>query len=334
MIIKIKNKKIGDNLPVFVVAEIGINHNGDMSTAKKLIRKAKQSGADAVKFQTFKASDLAIPTSKYFPIFEKVEFSESDFIDLSNYAKTKKIIFFSTPSSIQTVNFLDRIKVPIFKISSGDLTNIPLIKHIASKNKPIILSTGMGTIEEIELAIKAIIKKRNKKIIILHSVSGYPTPTNEANLNVINSLKNQFPFIIGFSDNGEGIEVSSIATAVGAKVIEKHFTLNKKMEGADHKISADPVDFTNMVKKIRNMEKILGLERKTVQKSEENNRIQARKSLTVNTTIEKGTKITKNMISIMRPATGITPKEISKVIGKTAKKQIKIYESLKWKNLS
>ena len=331
---KIKNKEIGDNCPVFVVAEIGINHNGDINTAKKLISKAKQSGADAVKFQTFKASDLAIPSSKYFSIFKKVEFNETNFLELSNYAKTKKIIFFSTPSSIEAVDFLDRIKVPIFKISSGDLTNIPLIEHVASKNKPIILSTGMSTIEEIKLAIKTIIKKRNKKIIILHSVSGYPTPVNEANLNVINSLKNQFPFIIGFSDNGEGIEVSSLATAVGAKVIEKHFTLDKKMHGGDHKISADPDDFRNMVKKIRDVEKILGIERKTVQISEEDNRIQARKSLTANTTIKKGTKITKNMISIMRPATGILPKDMNKVVGKTARKQIKMYESLKWKNLS
>lgn len=334
MKIRIKHKTIGDNKPTFLVAEIGINHNGQKNIAKKLISKAKSAGADAVKFQTFKASDLAIPTSKYFPIFSKVEFNESDFAELSDHAKKEEIIFFSTPSSNDAVNFLNKINVPAFKISSGDLTNIPLIEYVASKNKPVILSTGMGTMEEITYAVKSIIKKGNKKIIILHSVSGYPTPIVEANLNVINTLKHQFPFPIGFSDNGKETDVAVVAVALGAKLIEKHFTLNKKMKGPDHKISADPTDFSNMVKKIRQVENMLGAGKKIIQNSESDNRIQARKSLIINQTTEKGTKITKKMISVMRPATGISPKELNNVIGKTTKKRIRIYESLKWKNLS
>ena len=334
MRVRIRHKTIGDNRPAFLVAEIGINHNGQKNIAKKLISKAKSAGADAVKFQTFKASDLAIPTSKYFSIFNKVEFDESDFAELSDHAKKEEIIFFSTPSSNDAVNFLDRINVPAFKISSGDLTNIPLIEHAASKNKPVILSTGMGTMEEIVYAVKTIIKKGNKRIIILHSVSGYPTPIAESNLNVINTLKHEFPYPIGFSDNGKEVDVAIVAVALGAKLIEKHFTLSKKMRGPDHKISADPTDFSNMVKEIRRVENMLGTEEKTIQNSEKDNRIQARKSLIINQTIEKGTKITRKMISVMRPAIGISPKEFNNVIGKTSKKRIRIYESLKWRDLS
>ena len=165
VLIKIKNRLVGNEKPSFLVAEVGINHNGKKSIAKKLISKAKDIGADAVKFQTFKASDLAIPSSKYFPIFKKMEFSESDFAELSDYAKREGIIFFSTPSSIDSVDLLDRIKVPVFKISSDDVTNIPLIEHIAAKKKPIILSTGMSTMDEVDFVVKSIVKKGNKKII-------------------------------------------------------------------------------------------------------------------------------------------------------------------------
>ncbi len=333
MKIKIKNKTIGDNSPPFFVAEVGINHNGEKNVAKKLISKAVKAGADAVKFQTFKASDLSTPDSKYFPIFSKFELDDSDFAELSDYAKKENIIFFSTPSSNDSVDLLDKIKVPMFKISSGDLTNIPLIEYTASKKKPIIISTGMSTIKEINTAVKAILKKKNKKIIILHSVSGYPTPTNETNLNVIRTLTQQFPFPIGFSDNGKGIEVAGIAAILGAKLIEKHFTLNKNMKGPDHEISADPIDFSKMIMNFRHAETILGSFEKKIQNSEKENRIQARKSLTVNQTVQKGEKITKEMISIMRPAKGISPEQLNTVIGRKARKKIKIYESLKWKNL-
>jgi len=334
MTIKIKNYSIGDNFPTFIIAEIGVNHNGKKNIAKKLILKAKKAGANAVKFQTFKASDLASPTSKFYPILKDFELDEADFSELSDFAKQENIIFFSTPSSKDDVDFLTKIKVPAFKISSGDLTNIPLLEHIALKRKPILLSTGMGNFKEITLAVKSIIRKKNKKIAILHSVSGYPTPINEVNLNVIYSLRHKFPFPIGFSDNGNGIDVSCIAVATGAKLIEKHFTLNKKMIGPDHKMSSDPLEFTTMIKRIREIEIMLGSYQKTLQPSEKINVIQARKSITAIQTIKKGTKITKDMITIMRPATGISPKYINKVVGKKTKKQIVNYESLKWKNLS
>ena len=334
MKLKIQNKFIGDNYPTFIIAEIGVNHNGKKNIAKKLISKAKKSGADAVKFQTFKADNLASPDSKSYSILKGFELDESDFSELSDFAKRENIIFLSTPSSIDDVNFLAKIKVPAFKISSGDLTNIPLLEHISLKKKPILLSTGMGNFKEISLAIESITKKHNNKIAILHSISGYPTPSNEANLNVINSLKNKYSFPIGYSDNGSGIDVSSIAVAAGAKLIEKHFTLDKKMIGPDHKMSSNPSEFLIMVKRIREIETILGSCQKTVQPSEKVNVIQARKSVTAIKTIEKGTKITNTMISIMRPAKGIDPKDFNKVIGKKTNKKILKFQSLNWKYLS
>ena len=332
--IKIAKKWIGENFPTFIMAEAGINHNGSLKTAKKMIFEAKKAGVDAIKFQTFKAVDLATPNSKFFKIFQNLEFEDSDFEELSDYAKQQKLIFCSTPFSEKAVDILSKLKVPAFKIASGDLTHIPLIKYASKKNKPMIISTGMANNDELKIAIKAIKSTKNNKIIVMHSVSSYPTPTNEVNLNVIQNLKKEFNFPIGFSDNGPGILIPQIAVAVGAKIIEKHFTLDKKMKGPDQNMSADPEQLKQIVSKIREIEVLLGDGIKKCQPSELENRINARRSITTNQAINKNEKIMKTMLQIIRPGSGIQPEYLSKVIGMKAKRNIKNYESLKWDNLS
>ncbi len=186
---KIGNKCVGGDSSVFVITEAGINHNGSLKTAKKLVDSAHTVGADAIKFQTFKTDDLTSPQSIYHNLFRKLELSDSDFGEISDYARSKKIIFLSTPFSNNAVDLLNRLKVPAFKISSGDLTDLPLIKYAASKQKPILLSTGMGTLDEIKLSVKEILKTKNKKIGLFHSISSYPTPYNETNLLAISTMK-------------------------------------------------------------------------------------------------------------------------------------------------
>lgn len=333
MRIKIRNKWIGEHFPVFIIAEAGINHNGNLEIAKKMITKAKECGADAIKFQTFKAEDLTSIKSKFFKIFKNLELSYSDFIELYYYAKKQNIIIFSSPFSFEAIDLLMKIKTPAFKIASGDLTNIPLIKYTASKKKPMIVSTGMSNIEEIKNALRTIQSQGNNKIIILHSVSAYPAPINEVNLQTIQLLKRKFHYPIGYSDNGSELLVPLIAVSNGAKVIEKHFTLDRKLKGPDHKLSADPQQFRILVNNIRSVEMMLGNGIKNCQPSEIENRVNARRSITANVTIPKGSKITQKMIGIKRPATGIEPKYFNEVLGKTATRTIKSEESLKWKDI-
>lgn len=333
MKIKISNKWIGDNYPAFVIAEAGINHNGDLKTAKKLITEAKRSNADCIKFQTFQATDLASKKSKFFNLFKKLEFSEDEFTELSNYAKSKKIIFLSTPFSFQAVDLLAKLKVPAFKIASGDLTDLPLIKYAASKNKPMIISTGMANMTEVNEAIKTIKSAKNNKIVVMHSVSGYPTPPDQVNLNVIKSMNKKTPYPIGYSDNGSDNLVPVIAVALGAKVIEKHFTLNKKMRGPDHAMSCDPKELKEFIMNIRLVEKMLGTDEKSCQPSEMTNKTMARRSIIAQNDIPKNTIIDKSMIGIKRPATGIPPKFFYKIIGKKTKHKIKAETPLQWSDI-
>jgi len=333
MRVKISNKWIGDNSPVFIIAEAGINHNGSLKLAKKLVRAAKDTGADAIKFQTFKASDIATQKSKFFKIYKKVELDDSDFGEISDCAKTNSIIFFSTPVNESAIDLLSKLKVPAFKIGSGNLTNIPVIKHAASKHKPMIISTGMANVNEVQLAVNTVKKQKNNKIILMHSVSSYPTPINDVNLSVIENLQSKFSYPIGYSDNGSNDLVSLVSVAMGAKIIEKHFTLSKKLKGSDHFMSADPPQLKKIIENIRTVENMLGDGIKKCQPSELENLIQARRSIVANVVIEKGTKITKDMLAFKRPATGIEPKNYLKILGKKAKKKISSDEPIKWSNL-
>ena len=333
MKIKISNKWIGENYPVFITAEAGINHNGSLKMAKQLVHLAKEAGADAIKFQTFKASDIATKKSKFYKIFKKVELDETDYGEISDYAKSHSIIFFSTPVNETAVDILSKLKVPAYKIGSGNLTNIPVIQYAASKNKPMIISTGMSNIDEIKLAINTIKKQNNNKIILMHSVSSYPTPVNETNLSVIKNLEKKFSYPIGYSDNGSNDLVPIVSVIMGAKIIEKHFTINKKLKGSDHFMSADPIELKQIVKNVRLAETMLGDGIKKCQLSELENRIQARRSITSKITIDKGIKITQDMLAFKRPATGIEPRYYKKIIGKKTKKKIPSDNPIKWTDL-
>lgn len=331
MNIQISNKKIGEFFSTFVVAEVGINHNGNLKTAKEMIIKAKEIGADAVKFQTFRADDIATKNSKYYKIFKKYELEENTFRELSDVAKNNSIIFFSTAASKDACDFLTELRVPAFKISSGNLTNLQLLEYVASKKKPIIISTGMASQKEVDIAVKTIENSKNNKIIIMHSVSAYPTPLEHYNLNVIPTFKMRYSYPIGFSDNGPDKLAPLIAVAKGAKMIEKHFTLSKKSRGPDHLISMNPQEFKEMIVNIRNVEKILGDDKKKCQPSELENKTQARRSIVSVIKIPKNMKITSDMLAIKRPGTGIEPKHLTKLIGKKSTRTIPADVPLKWK---
>ncbi|MCV0430376.1 N-acetylneuraminate synthase family protein [Nitrosopumilus sp.] len=332
MKISINKKRIGDDSPVYFIAEAGINHNGDSKIAKKLISAAKDSNADAVKFQTFRADDITTTDSIYYKLLKNLELDDDVYFELSDFSKSEGITFLSTPFSNKAVELLSKIKLPAYKIASGDLTDFPLLENISKKNKPIILSTGMANLTEIKQAVK-VIEKNNNKIILLHSISGYPYPIKEANLKAITTISKNFDYPVGFSDNGNNNLIPLMAVALGAKIIEKHFTLNKKMKGPDQPISATPNEFANLVQQSRDFERMLGDGIKKCQNSEISTRKNARRSLTALSNISKGEKIMHDMIAIKRPATGIEPKYYSKIIGKFAKRNIKSGKTLHWNDI-
>lgn len=329
--IKIANRLINEDSPTFIIAEIGVNHNGSVEIAKKLIDAAKDVGADAVKFQTFKTENLVSKSLKdFYEMVKKLELGKEDFKELAQYAKKKDIIFFSTPTDEESADLLEQFKPPVFKIASGDLTQIPFIKYIAGKKTPIILSTGMGNLCEVEEALNAIYSTGNHDVILMHCVSSYPAPIEEVNLKVIHTLEKAFNVPVGFSDHTQSSLTSVIAATMGAKVIEKHFTLDKDMEGPDHKASADVTDFKEIVDGIRSMEKMKGFPMKKMVESEKEIRINYRKSIFAKEKILKGNTITLDNITIKRPGNGIQPKYIDKILGKKVKRDINPDEMIKW----
>lgn len=363
--IKVKNKLIGTGNPCFIIAEAGVNHNGDFGLAKKLIDAAKTAGADAVKFQTFKAENIVTPDAeqaKYqsenigkresqFAMLKRLELSFAEFEELKKYCDKKEIIFLSTPhSSKEDVDLVAKL-CPAIKVGSGDLTNLPILRYMVQKHLPIILSTGMATLEEVKQAVETILPI-NKELILLHCTTNYPTPLNEVNLNAMITLKKEFNLPAGYSDHTEDINVSLAAAALGACIIEKHFTLDKKLPGPDHKASLEPSELKTMVRGIRNIEKKLADKENPESILKELNVAEAlgggikkpcpselavakivRKSIVAAVDINKGTKIEENMITIKRPGTGILPKFFDQIVGKTAKQDIKKDELIKFKDL-
>lgn len=336
----IKNK-------TFIIAEAGVNHNGDIRLAKKLVDKAKTSGVDAIKFQTFKTENLVVKKAEMasyqkknigkkksqLEMLKKLELTYKDFRELKKYCDKKRIIFLSTPHTEDAIDFLKPL-VPIYKIGAGDLTNLPFLEKIAKKGKPIILSTGMATLNEIREAVETIKKQKNNKLILLHCTTNYPCPSEEVNLRVIQTLKKNFNLPVGYSDHTLGIIVPIMAVAMGAKVLEKHFTLDKNLLGPDHKASLEPEELKEMVEAIRKTEIALGTGVKKSNKSEEKIKKIIRKSIIAKIDIPKRTKITKNMLIIKRPGIGIEPKYLNKVIGKRAKKNIKKDSLIKFQDLA
>lgn len=340
---KIGNKIVEKNSSsCFIIAEAGVNHNGDVKIAKKLVDMAKDAGADAVKFQTYKAEKL---TTKYaemanyqrdnlgkkdaqFNMLKKLELSYKEFIELKEYCDSKEILFMSTPFDKESAEFLHSIGVEVFKISSGDLTNIPLLEYISSFNKPIILSSGMAILGEIEEAINCIRNKGIEDVAVLHCTSNYPAPLDSVNLKAMNNIKKAFNVIGGYSDHTKGIMIPVAAVALGAEIIEKHFTLDKNMEGPDHKASLDPNELKEMIYSIRNLEIALGNGIKSYTESELNTMKVARKSIVAVKNMEKGSIISVDDLDYKRPGTGISPRYYKEFIGKKLVKDVERDEQL------
>ncbi len=321
--IKIQNKIISKNSPVFIIAEIGINHNGDINLAKKMITAAKQAGADAVKFQTYK-TELFINkkyASEQFKVLKKYELAFEDFYKLKKFADRHDIIFISSPFDVESLNFLLEIKTPAIKIASSELSDLPLIISASKSKIPLIISTGLHTEKEMDAVIKYI-KEINKKLILLHCVSDYPLNTENANLMSIQYLANRYKLLTGFSDHSATEFLDIIAVSLGAKVIEKHFTLNKKLKGADHKISTDPKGFKTLVTKIRETEKALGLYKKVLSTNEKNIRKYALKSIFAKTDIKKGEKFSAKNIITQRPLIKSSALKYNSILNKTSKRNI------------
>ena len=332
--LQIDGKKIGLGFSPYIIAEGGLNHNGDIEIAKKMIEEAARAGADAIKFQTYKTEEFLRKSSQYFDVFKKVELSFDEFGELKDHAKNQGVTFFSTPFDIESAEFLNKIDVPCFKIASSDLTNIPLIRHIAKTNKPIIISTGLATMDEVRDAVTCCFHEGNDSIALLHCVANYPTLPEETNLEAIRTMKNTFSLSIGYSDNGESTLVDLAAVSIGAEIIEKHFTLDKKMEGPDHSFSIDPSGLTTLVAQLKMINKMKGNGIKTPRESELKLRSAIRKSLTAKRKIRCGEIITQEAISIKRPAEGIEPKYLDQIIGKKATRDIEEDTSIKWHNIS
>lgn len=345
--IKIGNKLIGEGEPCFIIAEVGVNHNGDIRLAKELIEKAKEVGADAVKFQTFQSENLVTQTTEMadyqkinigqeqsqLEMLKKLELSQQDFVELKECARAKDILFLSTPYDKASVDILEKLNILAFKISSADITNHPLLGYIASKNLPVIFSSGMSTLGEIEEAINVMRATGNEKLILLHCNFNYPARLEEVNLRAMKTLETAFQIPVGYSDHTMGIEVPIAAVVLGARVIEKHFTLDRGLPGPDHKASLEPKELKEMVEKIRNVERALGSFRKFPTKSEAKNRKISRRSIVAATDISRGTVIGPGMICVKRPGTGIAPKYLKKVIGQRATQDIKEDELINWNKI-
>lgn len=326
-------------MSVFIIAEAGVNHNGDIKLAKKLIDIAVEAGVDAVKFQTWKTELITTkdaPQAEYqientgidesqFDMLKKLELSYGDFRELKLYCDNKNILFLSTADEKVSAEFLKELQ-DVFKIGSGEITNIPFLRYIGSISKKIILSTGMSTLGEIEIALNTLLSAGIKKedIILLHVTTQYPTPMKEVNLKAMITLRDAFKMKVGYSDHTMGIEVPIAAVALGAKVIEKHFTLSRDMEGPDHIASLEPGELKDMVQSIRNIEIAIGNGLKKPSESEKRNILVVRKSIVASRKILKGDVFSEENITVKRPGTGISPTRWEEVIGKLAIKDFKL----------
>jgi sialic acid synthase SpsE len=257
MVVEIDGEQIGSDQPTYLIAEAGINHNGDLETAKELVTEAEQAGADAVKFQTYDTEKRAEEGSELFDILDECELSAAEERELFEFAREREITMFSTPFDVDSVAFLDKLDVPAFKVASFHITHKKLLRAIAETGKPVVFSRGMATLAEIREAV-AIFESHDTPHVLLHCVSSYPTEPEEANLEIIRSLDNEFDCPVGFSDHTLGTEVPSLSVAVGADAIEKHFTLDTSMTGPDHELSLDPEEMAQLVEEVARVEKILG----------------------------------------------------------------------------
>ena len=329
---------------VFIIAEAGVNHNGSLDLAKRLIEIAVNSGADAVKFQTFKAENLVSKNAQkadyqkqttdalesQFDMIKKLELDVETHKELIAYCQEKDIMFLSTPFDHESINLLSDLGLKIFKIPSGEITNLPYLRHIGSLGKKVILSTGMSNLGEVGDALNILINAGTSKdnITVLHANTMYPTPMEDVNLNAMLTIQKEFAVAVGYSDHTLGIEVDIAAVAMGASVIEKHFTLDVTMDGPDHKASLGPEELKAMVLSIRNVEKALGSNEKKPSPSEQENIDIVRKSIVASCSIKKGDLLTKDNITAKRPGTGVSPMKWDQIIGSIAIKEYKADEMI------
>jgi sialic acid synthase SpsE len=345
--INIAGRIIGDKYRPYIIAEAGLNHNGSVEMAKVLIAEAKKAGCDAIKFQTFKAEDRvsnAIKHARYFEktlhmeedfyeMFKRLEFSSEDFSEIFDYARGLGIEIFSTPFSEEDVDLLEGLGVNCYKVSSFDLVNLKLLKHIASKKKPIILSTGMANLALIEEALEAIASKGDRDVIILHCVSNYPADSENLNLNSILAIKTAFRVPVGYSDHTIGLLAANIAISVGAVVIEKHFTLSNNYEGPDHIISSTPNEMRELVSNSYLIPKILGSGLKRITPGEYDTINKFRKSIFARRQIPQGKVIAKEDVTIKGPGYGLLPRYFDIIIGRPARRTIPADHPITWEDV-
>lgn len=327
-------------MSVFIIAEVGVNHNGSLELAKQLVDVAAECGADAVKFQTFKAATLVTKSAKQaeyqaentgkaesqFDMLKRLELSEADHQELVEHCKFKNIEFMSTPFDLQSIQFLNGLGVDRFKIPSGEITNYPYLKMVGSFNKEIVLSTGMATLADIESALNLLIESGTDKdkITILHATTDYPTQMQDVNLTAMQTIAQAFKVKVGYSDHTPGIEVPTAVVAMGASIIEKHFTLDKNLPGPDHKASLEPQELKAMISAIRNIQIALGNGIKRPSANEQKNMQVARKSIVAATAIKKGEAFSEKNLAVKRPGLGISPMRWNEVIGQTAQKDFQV----------
>lgn len=321
---------------VFIIAEAGVNHNGSFETARRLVDAAKEAGADCIKFQTYKA-DLIVSRNaakadyqkqttsgeSQLEMLKKLELSYDEFMTIKAYCEQVGICFLSTPFDIDSIRFLDSIDMPFWKIPSGEVTNYPYLVEMARTGKPVVMSTGMCNLDEIRTAIDVLKSNGAGKIKLLQCNTEYPTPYRDVNLRAMETMRNEFGLEVGYSDHTSGIEISLAAAALGATIIEKHFTLSRSMEGPDHKASIEPDELLALVKGVRHIEDALGTGVKEPSQSEINNIHIVRKSIVAKTEIKAGEILTEENITIKRPGMGISPMRWNEVLGKKAMRAYK-----------
>ncbi|MGY5142935.1 MAG: N-acetylneuraminate synthase family protein [Candidatus Nitrosopumilus sp. bin_32a] len=339
--IKIGKKTVGNNHPCYIIAEIGSNFNGDLSLAKKLIKLAKKCGADAAKFQVFTTENLISRKGfeqknafqkkwkkSVWDVYKNAEFPRDWHSELNSYSKKIGIDFFTSPWDFDAVDSLVKLKAPAIKIGSGDITYLEILKYIGSKNLPILLATGASTLEEISIAVKTIKSTGNNKIILMQSITQYPSKISDANLKVLQTFKNKFNLNVGYSDHSPGSLVSLSSVALGACVIEKHFTLDPTMSGPDHPHSMSPDNFESMVKEIRTLENALGTGIKKVETSEKQTRVIQRRGIWTIKPIKKGEKFTRENIRSLRPVKGLSSSNYEQLLGKISKCNLKEFHPM------
>jgi len=328
-----------------IIAEAGVNHNGDIGIAKRLIDVAANAGADMIKFQTFKAEKLVTKNAEkanyqkkltgkkesQFQMIKKLELDWNAHKELNNYCKQKKIQFLSTAFDHSSIDLLAKMDLPFYKIPSGEITNLPYLRHIGYMGKPIVMSTGMANMDEVKVAMKVLLKAGVNKdnLIILHCNTEYPTPIIDVNLRAMLTIQEQLDVKVGYSDHTLGIEVAVAAVAMGACLIEKHLTLDKSLSGPDHSASLEPHEFISMVQAIRNIEKSMGSGIKTPSQSEKKNISVARKSIVAKKPIKKGELFSENNLTVKRPGTGISPMMWDNILGNIADRNYKVDDLIK-----